>query len=125
VNVSRHKFSGLVGHDLIWCLYCDWMTGVWVAGDGNAPERRIVLVPHPLRQLQEMRSLLDRLPRCPARLGAGDANMADVTRVLEQQYPPTQLPRAWFGSPVRITVRGREADPRVNEELAPVGANGD
>ena len=21
VNVSRHKFSGLVGHDLIWCLY--------------------------------------------------------------------------------------------------------
>ena len=29
VNVSRHKFKGLVGHDLIWCLYCDWMTGVW------------------------------------------------------------------------------------------------
>src|SRR5437667_9946068 len=27
VNVSRHKFTGLVGHDLIWCLYCDWMTG--------------------------------------------------------------------------------------------------
>ena len=24
VNVSRTKFDGLVGHDLIWCLYCDW-----------------------------------------------------------------------------------------------------
>ena len=32
VAVSRHKFRGLVGHDLIWCLYCDWMTGVWSLG---------------------------------------------------------------------------------------------
>src|SRR5262245_19550612 len=32
VSVSRHKFSGLVGHDRIWCLYCDWMTGVWSLG---------------------------------------------------------------------------------------------
>lgn len=32
VNVSRTKFDGLVGHDLIWCLYCDWMTGVYSLG---------------------------------------------------------------------------------------------
>jgi hypothetical protein len=32
ISVSRHKFEGLVGHDLIWCLYCDWMTGVWSLG---------------------------------------------------------------------------------------------
>jgi hypothetical protein len=32
VNVSRHKFAGLVGHGLIWCLYCDWMTGLWSLG---------------------------------------------------------------------------------------------
>src|SRR3954454_813385 len=32
VNVSRQKFDGLVGHDLIWCLYCDWMTGVYSLG---------------------------------------------------------------------------------------------
>src|SRR5262245_61985476 len=32
INVSRHKFDGLVGHDLIWCLYCDWMTGVYCLG---------------------------------------------------------------------------------------------
>ncbi len=32
VNVSRQKFEGLVGHDLIWCLYCDWMTGIWSLG---------------------------------------------------------------------------------------------
>ena len=32
INVSRQKFDGLVGHDLIWCLYCDWMTGVYSLG---------------------------------------------------------------------------------------------
>src|SRR6266850_3388408 len=32
VNVSRQKFHGLIGHDLIWCLYCDWMTGVYALG---------------------------------------------------------------------------------------------
>ena len=32
VNVTRHKFEGLVGHDRVWCLYCDWMTGVWSLG---------------------------------------------------------------------------------------------
>jgi hypothetical protein len=32
VTVSRQKFDGLVGHDLIWCLYCDWMTGVYSLG---------------------------------------------------------------------------------------------
>ena len=32
ITVSRQKFEGLVGHDLIWCLYCDWMTGVYSYG---------------------------------------------------------------------------------------------
>ncbi|CAN5405633.1 hypothetical protein BH09VER1_BH09VER1_09580 [soil metagenome] len=32
VSVSRQKFHGLVGHDLVWCLYCDWMTGLYALG---------------------------------------------------------------------------------------------
>jgi hypothetical protein len=32
VSVSRQKFDGLVGHDLVWCLYCDWMTGIYALG---------------------------------------------------------------------------------------------
>ena len=32
VSVSRQKFNGLVGHDLVWCLYCDWMTGIYSLG---------------------------------------------------------------------------------------------
>ena len=32
VSISRHKVEGLIGGDRIWCLYCDWMTGVWSLG---------------------------------------------------------------------------------------------
>lgn len=32
VSVSRQKFGGLIGHDLVWCLYCDWMTGIYALG---------------------------------------------------------------------------------------------
>lgn len=32
ISISRQKFSGLVGPDLVWCLYCDWMTGVYALG---------------------------------------------------------------------------------------------
>jgi len=32
VSISRHKVEGLVGGDRVWCLYCDWMTGVWSLG---------------------------------------------------------------------------------------------
>jgi hypothetical protein len=51
VNVSRHKYDGLTGADLVWCLYCDWMTGVYS---------------------RKVRELRDRFPRhrrvgCPGR----------------------------------------------------------
>lgn len=32
VNLSRHKYDGLIGYDLLWCWYCDWMTSLWCLG---------------------------------------------------------------------------------------------
>jgi hypothetical protein len=29
ITVSRQKIKNLIGADLVWCLYCDWMTGGW------------------------------------------------------------------------------------------------
>lgn len=29
ITVSRQKIRNLVGADLVWCLYCDWMVGLW------------------------------------------------------------------------------------------------
>ena len=32
VNLPRHNYDGLAGHDLLWCWSCDWMTGLWALG---------------------------------------------------------------------------------------------
>jgi hypothetical protein len=69
INVTRQKFSGLVGHDLIWCLYCDWMTGRLQPRGRDAAERRELLVPDPLLRRQEVRPLQSRVPRHRQRLG--------------------------------------------------------
>ena len=114
VNVTRHKFDGLVGHDRAWCLYCDWMTGVWSLGT---------------EMLRNVESFW-----CPIRFGdatkcancaldfpdvAGDwldFKAGDATRAGElvtERYGSTDgssaKPRAWFGHPSRvpITVKGR------------------
>jgi hypothetical protein len=118
VNVSRQKFTGLVGHDLIWCLYCDWMTGVYSLG---------------AEMLRNVESFW-----CPIRFATGkkcdnckldfpDINggwvpletgtMAEVVKTMEKMYGsdatadlPHDQRHAWFGHPVRITVEGREAE---------------
>ena len=35
IMLSRHKWEGLVGADLVYCLYCEWMTGVWSLGSAQ------------------------------------------------------------------------------------------
>jgi hypothetical protein len=107
VNVSRQKFEGLVGHDLIWCLYCDWMTGVYSMG---------------AEMLRNVESFW-----CPIRFYNGkkcencavdfpdinngwinDGTMADVVSKMEEMY--TDGPRTWFGHPARrvdVTINGR------------------
>jgi hypothetical protein len=104
VNVSRHKFSGLVGHDLIWCLYCDWMTGV------------VSLATEMLRNVESF--------WCPIRFASGkkcanccvdfpDINqgwidaggtMEQVTAKLEQMYSGSD--RSFFAKRVPITING-------------------
>lgn len=32
IALSRHKTRGLVGADYLFCLYCEWMTGLWSMG---------------------------------------------------------------------------------------------
>ena len=117
VNVSRQKFCGLVGHDLIWCLYCDWMTGVWS------------LATEMLRNVESF--------WCPIRFASGkkcencaidfpdinngwvDANgtMADVAATLDKMYSAGG-DHPWFGHPVRVTVKGKaELNPKPETRI--------
>jgi hypothetical protein len=97
VNVSRHKFEGLVGHDLIWCLYCDWMTGVYSLGAEML--RNVESFWCPIRFYDGKKCENCKIDFPDIEGGWVDANgtMRDVEAVLKQQYQ--QPPYTWFGYP--------------------------
>ncbi|HRK32333.1 MAG TPA: hypothetical protein PLD59_14800 [Tepidisphaeraceae bacterium] len=107
VNVSRHKFQGLVGHDLIWCLYCDWMTGVWSLGGEMLRNVESFWCPIRFYDGKKCDNCAVDFPDINGGWVAPTATMADVTQKLEEMYPAAQTPNAWFGHPVRLTVNGK------------------
>ncbi len=106
VNVSRQKFRGLVGHDLIWCLYCDWMTGVW----SFATEilRNVESFWCPIRFSSEAKCENCRhdFPDLNNGWIAADQTMSEVVAVLEEKYSGRDS-NAWFGHPARLTLKGQ------------------
>ncbi|MCC6660298.1 MAG: hypothetical protein IT437_05375 [Phycisphaerales bacterium] len=107
VNVSRHKFSGLVGHDRIWCLYCDWMTGVWSLGSEML--RNVESFWCPIRFRSDLKCDNCRIdfPDIDNGWVPASGTMKQVTEVLEEKYRGRKdMP--WFGHPVRLTVARTE-----------------
>jgi hypothetical protein len=109
VNVSRHKFKGLVGHDLIWCLYCDWMTGVWSLGTEMLRNIESFWCPIRFDDSKKCANCAIDFPDVNNGWAPADGTMSDVTRVLEEKYSADTKTLAWFGHPVRLTVEGRES----------------
>ncbi|MFW5681390.1 MAG: hypothetical protein ACOC1G_00140 [Phycisphaeraceae bacterium] len=113
VNVSRHKFDGLVGHDLIWCLYCDWMTGLWSLGSEML--RNIESLWCPIRFDSQKKCENCRLDFPDVAGGSGetgdpkaswvpaDTDIAAAAELLEQQYGNTDH-RGWFGHQTRVNL---------------------
>lgn len=106
VNVTRQKFDGLVGHDLIWCLYCDWMTGVYSLGAEMLRNVESFWCPIRFRDGKKCDHCKLDFPDVAHGWVPATATMSDVEQALETHYAGGQ--RAWFGSPTRITVKGRE-----------------
>ena len=88
VSVSRQKFSGLVGHDLIWCLYCDWMTGVWSLGTEML--RNVESWGCPIRFSCEKKCANCAIDFPDVNDGwvHASGNMADVVKTLDRMYRP-------------------------------------
>jgi len=107
VNVSRHKFAGLVGHDLIWCLYCDWMTGVWSLAGEMLRNVESFWCPIRFYDGKKCDNCSVDYPDINNGWVPATATMADVTAKLEEMYPNGQTPNAWFGHPVRISINGK------------------
>ncbi|MCA9291069.1 MAG: hypothetical protein KDA25_08070 [Phycisphaerales bacterium] len=110
VNVSRQKFDGLVGHDLIWCLYCDWMTGVWSLGSEMLRNVEAFWCPIRFRSDKKCANCSVDFPDVMTHWIDARGTMDEVTALLEQQYG-NDAPNAWFGHPARLTVEGRAVDP--------------
>ena len=101
ISISRQKFEGLVGYDLIWCLYCDWMTSVWSLGSEML--RNLESFWCPIRFYSEKKCENCQLdfPDIANGWVAANGTMEDVTKLLESKYTPMQEQRPWYGHPCR------------------------
>ncbi len=120
VNVSRHKFEGLVGHDLIWCLYCDWMTGVWSLGSEILRNVESFWCPIRFYDGKKCENCKIDFPDIEPGEGktgwvAAEGKMAEVTELLEQQYEGRDS-NTWFGHPARLTVEGKSVEMHENQK---------
>lgn len=116
VNVTRQKFNGLVGHDRIWCLYCDWMTGVYSLGAEMLRNVESFWCPIKFATGKKCDNCKLDFPDVNGGWVAADGNMADVVAKMEQMYGegaraklPADAKAPWFGHSVRLTVEGKDA----------------
>lgn len=102
VNVSRQKFEGLVGWDLIWCLYCDWMTGIWSLGTEMLRNVESFWCPIRFDSAKKCENCRIDFPDLDNGWIPADGNISDVAKRLEEKYPKvTGRPYGWFGHPSR------------------------
>jgi len=107
VRVGRYKFKNLVGHDLIWCLYCDWMTGVWSLGSEMLRNVESFWCPIRFDNEKKCENCHHDFPDIFGGWVKSDADMQAVTDTLKEQYGEAEI-NAWFGHPARLTVEGKD-----------------
>ena len=108
VNVSRQKFQGLVGHDLIWCLYCDWMTGVWSLGTEMLRNIESFWCPIRFDSAKKCENCRIEFPDVAATWVPASGTMDEVASLLEDKLRDGN--HAWHGHPTRLTVGGRPVE---------------
>ena len=116
VNVSRQKFCGLVGHDLIWCLYCDWMTGVWSLGTEMLRNVESFWCPIRFNSEKKCANCAIDFPDVDNGWVPAHATMAEVATTVEKMQSRHAV-NGWFGHPsrVKLTVKGGEVSRSVAE----------
>lgn len=110
VMVSRQKFTGLVGHDLIWCLYCDWMTGVYSLGAEMLRNVESYWCPIRFDSTKKCANCARDFPDVVSGWVRADGTMEEVTAKLEEMYAGGR--REWFGHAARVTVEGAPLEER-------------
>ena len=106
INCSRQHFQGLIGHDLIWCLYCDWMTGIYSLGGEMLRNVESFWCPIRYYDGKKCENCVREFPDIDHGWVPAGGTMAQVSDKLVAMYD-NDADRAWFGHPVRLTVNGR------------------
>ena len=99
VNLSRHKYDGLIGYDLLWCWYCDWMTGIWALGSEML--RNIESFWCPIQFLNEPKNRNAALDFPDVESWSPpDGTMEDAVLAFEAHYDGKRK-NSWWGHPDR------------------------
>ncbi len=107
VRAYRYRFKDLVGHDLIWCLYCDWMTGVWSLGTEMLRNIESFWCPIRFDSNEKNNNCAQDFPDIFGGWVDSDASMEDVVETLKKHYGEVEI-NAWFGHPSRKNIDGKE-----------------
>lgn len=99
INLSRHKYNGLIGYDLLWCWYCDWMTGVWALGSEMLRNVESFWCPIRFRDETKNRNASTDFPDVTSWTPA-DGTMEDAVKAFEAHYDG-KGPNSWWGHPDR------------------------
>ena len=99
VNLSRHKYDGLVGYDLLWCWYCDWMTGLWSLGSEMLRNIESFWCPIRFRSDAKNRNASIDFPDVQEWAPA-DGSLEDAVRLIEKHYDGKRK-NSWWGHPDR------------------------
>ena len=101
--------EGLVGHDLIWCLYCDWMTGVYSLGAEMLRNVESFWCPIRFYDGKKCENCRTDFPDIDGGWTDAHGTMADVEKGMQAMHGGGN--HAWFGHPSRtpLTIKGRPA----------------
>jgi len=100
VNLSRHKYSGLIGYDLLWCWYCDWMTGLWCLGSEMLRNIESFWCPIQFQSPEKNRNAAIDFPDVK-KWAPPDGTMEDAVRLIEKHYDANRS-NSWWGHPDHI-----------------------
>jgi len=95
VNLSRHKYDGLAGYDLLWCWYCDWMTGLWCLGSEMLRNIESFWCPIQFRSPVKNRNASIDFPDVK-KWAPADGTMEDAVKLIEKYYDKDS-PNRWWG----------------------------
>jgi hypothetical protein len=99
VNLSRHKYDGLIGYDLLWCWYCDWMTGLWALGSEMLRNIESFWCPIQFLDPAKNKNAAIDFPDI-AEWAAPNGSMEDAVKAFEAHYDGKRK-NSWWGHPDR------------------------